>query len=205
MTTRKLHYISGVTMTIFIGLHLLNHVWSVFGADQHIALMHSLRYMYRNIFVETVLLCAVLIQIISGLKLFRINRKIVANNYDKLHVWTGLYLAIFFIIHLTAVLGGRFFLRLDTNFYFGVAGLNTFPLNLFFIPYYGLAIISFFGHIAAIHVKKMKHTILFLTPTRQATAILLLGFILTTVIFFGLTNHFHGVTIPKEYNVLIGK
>jgi hypothetical protein len=132
-------------------------------------------------------------------------RKTATTQFDKVHIWTGLYLAIFFIFHLSAVLGGRFFLHLDTNFYFGVAGLNSFPFNLFFIPYYGLAILSFFGHIASIHSKKMKQNIFGLPPNLQSIAILTFGLVLTIAIFYGLTNHFNGVTIPKEYEVLIGK
>lgn len=205
MTTKKLHYISGLVITTFVGLHLFNHTWSILGAEKHIEMMNTLRLFYRNIFVESVLLLAVLVQVVSGLKLFKANRKTVATLYDKLQIWTGLYLAIFFIIHLSAVLGGRFFLQLDTNFYFGVAGLNSFPFNLFFIPYYGLAIFSFFGHIASIHSKKMKQSVLGLTPQRQSFIILIFGVVLTIIIFYGLTNHFNGVTIPKEYDVLIGK
>ena len=205
MTIKKLHYISGLTITVFVGLHLFNHFVSIYGAERHIEMMNTLRLFYRNIFVETILLSAVLVQIISGLNLFKATRKTVISSFDKFHIWTGLYLAVFFVIHLSAVLGGRLVLHLDTNFYFGVAGLNSFPFNLFFIPYYGLAIISFFGHIASIHNKKMKQTVLGLTPNRQAIVILTFGLILTIVIFYGLTNHFNGVTIPKEYNVLIGK
>jgi hypothetical protein len=205
MTIKKIHYISGLTIALFVGLHLFNHICSIFGADKHIEIMNVLRHFYRNFFVETILLLAVLVQIISGLKLFRTNRKNAKTNFEKLHIWTGLYLAIFFVIHLGAVLGGRYLLHLDTNFYFGVAGLNSFPTNLFFIPYYGLAIISFFGHIASIHSKKMKKSILGLSPNKQAALILIFGLILTLTIFYGLTNHFNGVTIPKEYNILIGK
>ena len=94
---------------------------------------------------------------------------------------------------------------LDTNFYFGVAGLNTFPLNLFFIPYYGLAIISFFGHISAVHSIKMKTKILGLEPIKQSYGILTIGIIITLIILYGLTNGFNGVEIPKEYYRLIGK
>jgi hypothetical protein len=205
MTTNKIHYISGLTISVFISLHLFNHFCGIWGTDKHIEIMNVLRHFYRNIFIETILLFAVLVQIISGLKLFKINRKIASTNFEKLHVWTGLYLAIFFVIHLSAVLGGRYFWHLDTNFYFGVAGLNSFPTNLFFIPYYGLAIISFFGHIASIHSKKMKKQIFSLTPNRQAIVIFIFGVILSMTIFYALTNHFNGVTIPKEYNILIGK
>lgn len=203
--TKKLHYISGVTITVFIGLHLFNHFWSIFGAEKHIEMMNTLRLFYRNIFIESILLLAVFIQIFSGLKLFKINRKIATNNFEKIQIWSGLYLAVFFIIHLTAIFVGRLILKLDTNFYYGVAGLNTFPYNLFFVPYYMLAILSFFGHIAAIHNKKMKQTFFRLSPNKQSIAILTFGIILTVIIFYGLTNHFNGVTIPKEYNVLIGK
>lgn len=202
---KKLHYLSGIIITIFVGLHLFNHLWSILGVNQHIALMDTLRLFYRNLLVETILLFAVFIQILSGLKLFKANRNTSTAPFEKLHHWTGFYLAIFFIIHVGAVLGGRHFLHLDTNFYFGVAGLNSFPFSLFFIPYYGLAIISFFGHLASIHGKKMKRTIFRLNPQNQATAILAIGLILTIIIFYGLTNHFRGVTIPKEYNVLLGK
>jgi succinate dehydrogenase/fumarate reductase cytochrome b subunit len=205
MSTNKIHYFSGLIITLFVGLHLFNHTWSVLGADQHIEMMNSLRLIYRNFIVESVLLIAVIIQITSGLKLFLSPSKNEIALVDKLHRWTGLYLAIFLVIHLSAVLVGRLVLNLDTNFYFGVAGLNSFPFNLFFIPYYSLAILSFFGHVACIHNKKMKSSIFSLSPNLQSITIFTIGICLTLIIFFGLTNRFKGVTIPKEYEVLIGK
>lgn len=205
MPIKKLHYFSGLTIAIFVGLHLFNHFCSIFGADKHIEIMNVLRLFYRNIFVETILILAVFTQIITGIKLFFNKRKTAATFFDKLQIWTGLYLAIFFVIHLSVVFGGRLFLQLDTNFYFGVVGLNSFPFTLFFVPYYGLAIISIFGHIASVHSKKMKHNIFGLTPGGQSKAILFLGLCLTILIFYGLTNKFNGVKIPAEYNVLIGK
>ncbi len=167
--------------------------------------MHALRHVYRNILIETLLLIAVVIQIISGFRLFRVYRKQAVTFFEKLHLWTGLYLAFFFIIHVSAVLGGRFVLHLDTNFYFGVAGINTFPFNLFFVPYYGLAIVAFFGHAASVHNKKMTQPVLGFTPAAQAKLILILGICLTGIAFYGLTNQFNGVPIPPQYNVLIGK
>ncbi len=205
LTTTRLHYLSGILLTVFVGLHLFNHLFSIAGAVKHIEVMNGLRVFYRNILVEIILLMAVLVQIVSGIKLFKKNRKAAVSGLDKLHLWTGLYLAAFFVIHVGSVLVGRTLLNLDTNFYYGVAGLNTFPFNLFFIPYYLLATLSFFGHLAAIHNKKMKQTVFNWTPRRQAKAILALGMIVTGLMFYGLTNHFRGVKIPAEYNVLIGK
>jgi len=190
---------------MFVGLHLFNHFSSIFGANKHIEVMNTLRLFYRNIFVETILLSAVFVQLFSGLHLFKMNRKTATSNFERLQIWTGLYFTVFLVIHLTAVFCGRFFLHLDTNFYFGVAGLNSFPFSLFFTPYYALAIISFFGHIACVHNKKMKHFVFGLAPNSQSKAIIIFGICLTIIIFYGLTNHFEGVKIPVAYNILIGK
>lgn len=205
MNIKKIHFISGLSIAVFVGLHLFNHFMSIWGAEKHIAVMDNQRRFYRNIFVETILLLAVLTQIITGIKLFIRKHKTAISFFEKVQIWSGLYLSIFFVIHVSVVFVGRIFLHLDTNFYFGVAGLNSFPLNLFFIPYYGFAIISFFGHLSAVHNSKMKQTIFGLTAYRQSKIILLFGLILTIAIFYGLTNQFKGVTIPKEYDILIGK
>lgn len=202
---KKIHYVSGLGITIFIVLHLFNHTFSILGAAEHIKMMNTLRYFYRNVFIETILLACVFVQILSGLKLFFEKRKIARSYFERLQVYSGLYLVIFFIIHLGAVLGGRYFLHLNTNYYFGVAGLNTFPFNIFFVPYYALAIIAFFSHIAAVHQKKMKRSVYGLVPIFQSKAIIISGIFLTIIIFYGLTNHFYGVKIPAAYNVLIGK
>ena len=202
---KRLHYFSGIIILIFVGFHLLNHVYSIFGINAHIQLMKDFRVVYRNIIIETVLLTAVAIQIITGTKLFLKKRKTASGFFEKLQIRTGLYLAFFLLFHVGVVLFGRYYLKLDTNLYFGVAGLNTFPYNLFFIPYYALAIISFFGHISAVHSKKMKTKILEIGPIKQSFAILFFGVILTVVIFYGLTNGFSGIEIPRAYDVLIGK
>lgn len=205
MKLKKVHYISGVILTLFIGVHLFNHFMSLFGVETHIALMDTLRKVYRNSILEILLFTAVSVQIISGLRLFASKRRRLANRFQKLQIYTGLYLAFFLVIHVGAVLTGRLVLHLDTNFYFGVAGLNTFPLNLFFIPYYVLAILSFFGHIAAIHYQKMRIKILGITVAQQATFILILGVVISVCILYGLTNGFNGVEIPDEYSILTGK
>ncbi len=202
---RKLHFFTGIIITVFTGLHLFNHAWSLLGADAHIALMNSLRMVYRTVFVEIVLLAAVFIQLVSGLKLFRQHRKTAISFFEKLHVWTGLYLAMFFLFHVGAVMTGRFILHLDTNYYFGVAGLVTFPFTLFFVPYYSLAVISFFGHLAAVHAKKMSKTVAGISPQAQAKMMLFAGVFFTALLMFALTNQFQGVEIPEAYHVMIGK
>jgi succinate dehydrogenase/fumarate reductase cytochrome b subunit len=203
MKLKRLHYLTGFVITTFIVVHLINHVFALWGADKHIAVMHMLRSIYRNRVMEICLLLAVSIQVASGLRLWISKRKILTSTFDKLQLWSGIYLAFFFIIHISAVLTGRFLLQLDTNFYFGVAGLNTFPLNLFFIPYYSLAIVSFFVHVAMVHAKRMKWNVLYLTPHHQAKVIMLFGVVLTIIILYGLTNGFKGFEIPEDYQLKI--
>lgn len=205
MDLKKIHYFSGLTLTVFVGLHLLNHSFSIGGADKHIDIMTTLRYSYRNPVVETVLLLAVATQIFSGLRLFGGKRKTAETFFEKLQIWTGLYLALFFVIHLGAVFAGRFILHLDTNFYFGVAGLNSFPFHLFFIPYYSLAVISFFGHVSSIHNHRMKKAIFGISPRTQSICILAIGICFTIFLIYGLTNRFQGFEIPESYKIVIGK
>lgn len=205
MPTKRLHYYSGLFLTIFIALHLLNHLLSMGGVDTHIHAMKILRMGYRNPLVEALLLLAVGIQIVSGGKLFFQKRPHAVHFFEKLHIGSGAYLALFLLIHLSAVMAGRWMLHLDTNFYFGVAGLNYFPTLLFFVPYYGLAILAFGGHIASIHYQKMQQNIGSFTPYQQSMGILIVTILLTICIFYGLTNALTGVTIPQEYDVLIGK
>lgn len=203
MLTRRIHYYSGITIALFVTVHLTNHAVSLMGIEKHIEVMTQLRKVYRNIFAEILLLSAVCIQIFSGIQLYRSRFKIAKGFYEKLQLWSGLYLAIFFVIHLSAVMVGRFFLNLDTNFYFGAAGLNQFPFNIFFVPYYSLAIFSFFAHIASVHYRKMKER------SRNATLpsglILIVGVVTVFFLMYGLTNGFNGIAIPSEYGILIGK
>ncbi len=202
---KKIHFLSGLTISIFVGLHLMNHLIGIFGAAAHVELMDKLRIIYRNPFSEFILLLAVGSQIITGLKLFLSKRKSAMGFYGKLQIWTGLYLAFFLVIHVSAVMVGRYILILDTNFYFGAAGLNSFPVNLFFIPYYGLSVVAFFGHLAAIHYqKKRKGTSEYLVQ-KQSRIILTIGVVISVLILFGMTGGFRSVEIPEGYRVLTGE
>lgn len=189
----------------FISCHLFNHLISLAGINAYFSVMNFLRYFYRAIWLEPILIAAVLLQIISGFALYRKTRKSATSFFEQLHIWTGLYLAFFLLIHVGAIMAGRYWLGLDTNFYFGAAGLNSFPSNLFFVPYYTLAIMAFWGHIAAIHRKKMHRNLFNATPQQQAIALLVLGMAITIAILYGMTRGFQGFDIPKMYQVLVGK
>lgn len=205
MQIQKTHYVSGLIISVFVALHLFNHAFALGGAERHIELMNALRLFYRNPLAETVLLLCVVLQIYSGYRLFGTQKQTARTPFQRLHIGTGLYLAAFLSIHVSAVLAGRWLLKLDTNFHFGTAGLNAFPANLFFIPYYWLAVFAFFGHLAAVHRQKMSFSVLGLNPKNQALILVALGIVAAFFFVYTLTNQFRGFDIPAEYNILIGR
>ena len=138
-TIRRLHYISGITLSVFIGFHLLNHLFALAGPATHIAFMEKLRTVYRQPIIETILLLAVVIQIASGIRLlFNRQKKMIA---EKIQIYSGIYLSFFLIVHVSAIIAGRQIEHLDTNFYFAGAGLNLYPATLFFSPIISLAFV----------------------------------------------------------------
>ena len=86
MITKRIHYIYGIIISLFVSFHLVNHVFSVFGVEKHIEIMNSIRLVYRNIFVEIILLSAVVIQIVSGIKMVIQNRKKAISKFEKLSI-----------------------------------------------------------------------------------------------------------------------
>ncbi|MEL6133107.1 MAG: hypothetical protein AAFR59_07040, partial [Bacteroidota bacterium] len=156
---------------------------------------------YRHPVAEGILLLTLIFQIQSGTLFFWKARKRKLPFWYQIQRWSGVYLAFFFVNHLLAIAVGRYVLQLDTNLYFGATGLNTFPYFLFFIPYYGLAICSFFAHLAAIHAQKMKITVRGFQPHQQAWIILTLGLIYALAILMGLTDNFQGLSIPSPYQL----
>jgi hypothetical protein len=198
---RILHYYSGLTLASFVALHLYNHLMALGGLQRHIDIMNSLRIVYRNPIVESLLLIAVAIQIFSGLRLYLRLKKNPGYGFAKLQIWSGLYLSFFFIFHVLAVLYGRTVQHLDTNVYYGIAGLNAFPYLFFFVPYYALAIMAFFTHIAAVHVQKMRRPIFGLPPRTQSIVIIMIGLAFTLIILHTFTDGFKGYTLPKAYQL----
>jgi succinate dehydrogenase/fumarate reductase cytochrome b subunit len=192
---KKIHYTAGIIITIFISIHVLNHLMLVKGDSTHIEFMNVARKLYRNPFAETVLVLALVVQIASGVSLVRKKWKHAKNYFDRLQIWSGLYFVYFLFSHTAAVMIGRHSLHVDTNLYYGASPLNNDPVKYVFVFHYGLAILAFFIHTACIHRTKMKHYVSEKPATIQSWLIMALGGIVTLIILFNMMN----VTIPKEY------
>lgn len=143
---RQFHSWSALGLATFLVLHIVNHLVGLAGQDWHMAYMTTARKFYRHRFVEPLLILLIIWQASSGLTLLWRGRRRNRDLLDWMQQASGLYLSIFLLIHVGAVLSGRFILGLDTDFRFAAAGLHAWPFNWFFAPYYFLAVLSLFVH-----------------------------------------------------------
>ncbi len=186
---------------IFALLHISNHLFAISGVANHIAVMNSLRVIYRNPFVEILLLCAVVVQIITGLRLFWTGRNKRSSFLDWVQAFSGLYLAFFLVIHVSAVLVERNVFRLDSNFYFAAAGLLRFPLLLFFVPYYFLSVAAIFTHLGCGLRRAMMARRAEGLGSRMAYLMMLMGIIIAGIIVATFSGLFYEIVLPTEYRL----
>jgi len=194
---KLLHYYTGITISLFIGMHILNHFMIFHSERMHIQFMNRMRKIYRNPVIETILLLAILTQIITGPILIIAKWNKATEFFDWLQIFSGLYLALFLANHVKAVMMGRHKLHLDTNLYYGAGVMNMWPHKLFFIPYYSLAIFSFFSHVGSIHRFKIEGFVGAAAAKTQGYIIIATGAIATSILIARLSHlkDFHVDTI----------
>lgn len=151
MKLKQLHRISGIVIATFLVLHLSNHLFALGGPALHIAVMKYFRMVYRFPPVEVLLLLCVTIQIISGLLLVFTKGFRKQPFYAIAQSLSGIYLSLFLINHVRAVLLARYEWHVETDFYFASGVAVHYPEKLFFIPYYTLSVLCAFTHIACAH------------------------------------------------------
>jgi hypothetical protein len=142
----RLHRYSGAVLGLFIIFHLANHLLLLGGPATHLAAMDALRVVYRWPPAEALLLACVLVQAVTGV--MRLRRTTGAPGRMAARI-AAMYLLYFLVAHTLAVLGARGLFKLDTNLYFGAAGLHVWPFGLFFAPYYVLAVTAVFVHLGS--------------------------------------------------------
>lgn len=195
ISIKSIHYLSGLTLSVFIFIHLINHLLSILdGPELHIEWMEKFRKIYRNQFVELLLLTSVLFQIITGIYLLFANQEKIF--VKKIQIYSGLYLSFFLVIHVSAVITGRQIEHLDTNFYYAGVGLNFFPS--IFIPYYFLSVVAVFLHVASLH---------YINTNSMNTSILIgiIGILISILIILGFTDFLQWREMPLEYINFINK
>jgi hypothetical protein len=198
MALRKLHALSAVLIAAFVSVHIANHLAGLAGATTHIAFMEAARSVYRLRVVELALLSCVAFQIVSGLTLFVRGRRHPHGFIPWLQAVSGALLAFFLVVHVGSVLFGRAALDLDTNFYFAAAGLHVAPFQFFFAPYYFLAVVALFTHVACAAYWRSQ------SRPRVARILIVaipsaIGLMVSMLIVLSLAAALFPVEIPTEY------
>ncbi|MEZ4885567.1 MAG: hypothetical protein R3E32_12615 [Chitinophagales bacterium] len=198
-TLQKIHRVSAIGLGIFITAHIFNHLLATKSIALHIEVMNALRLVYYQPFIEVLLIISVIVQAFTGIFLFRKNYKYLHSRISKLQAYSGLYLAFFLLAHTTATIGGNWFFQIDTNFYFGAVTLKRVPYVFFFLPYYFLAITSFFTHIACGLSKYLVKNKGLKMAYRFVYAAIIVGTICSIVILLAFSGVLHEFELPSAY------
>lgn len=146
----KAHRILASLLLIFIITHLLIHSTALVGADLHIKILSLARYFYLNAIIEPILILSIIAQVIIGFMLLKRRWKQKDRGFwGWVQILSGTYLGYFLVMHSSAALITRYYVGLDTNYYWVAGTLNIGILPYFFTPYYFLAVFSLFSHLAA--------------------------------------------------------
>jgi hypothetical protein len=204
MNLRLFHRTVAVLVLLFVVVHVANHLASLSIISTHIAFMGAARTVYRQPVIEVVLLSCVAFQVASGLRL-------VIRGWRQRSGWiawfqalSGAYLAFFLLLHVGAVLCGRTVLHLDTNFYFAAAGLNVHPFQLFFAPYYFLAIFALFAHLGCA-VYWQSHAASRMAAVLAIGLPTLVGALVAMAIVLALAGMINPVDVPPKYKATFGQ
>ncbi len=198
MNLRIIHKYSALVIVAFAFVHITNHLVSLINIQSHIAFMGIARKTYRQPIVEGLLLLCVAFQATSGLWLVIRGWKKRRGFVAWLQAISGGYLACFLAVHVGAVLYGRAVLRLDTNFYYAAAGLHVPPNQILFGPYYFLAVLALFAHLACAAYWSLQGASVRLRSLAIGIPILV-GSVASLLIVLSLAGQLQPVNVPSKY------
>ena len=144
---RRFHRVSALLIVTFGAAHILNHSAALLNVATHTAVLDVLRVVYRSPIIETLLIGAILLQVATGGTLvsrLQLGRPSSAANVQAL---SGIYLAVFFLAHVSAALMARPDTNTDFVWAAGRSGLLASPRLTLLLPYYLLGVAAFFAHV----------------------------------------------------------
>jgi len=160
---RALHGGAAVLVATFAAAHVLNHLASLHSLAAHARVMAALRVVYRHPVAEVLLVAAVVVQLVSGVRLAWRARLTPATAVRDVQLLSGATLAAFLVSHATAVFVlARGVLHVDPSFSWamgGPRGLLAPGALVHLLPYYGLGVLALFAHIASEWVTNLAHVV----------------------------------------------
>jgi len=195
----KIHRLSATIVATYALGHLFNHLVALRGIDAHVDFMKAYREIYRYPALEALLFLCLTYQIASGSYFIIKGWGQRHDFWDKAQALSGAYLVFFLLLHVGAVLFGRAILKLDTNFYYAAAGLNIAPFPVFFLPYYFLAVVAFFTHVACAFHRLARGHVTETMRNKVGYAVVIVSIVLSSIIVATFSGAFYKVDIPREY------
>lgn len=198
---RSIHRCTAGLILVFLVTHIIHHVSGIFGVETYNTIQDNLRVVYRNQFIEPILLTAVVVQLFVGLSLLimSIKQEWPKGFWGWLQLISGLLLFLTVGEHLIALYLARVESGLDTNFYWPLSVMDGAPFIYYFAPYYFLMVSSIFAHAAAgLHFigrdRAWSEKV-----DRYAIGLIVLGLVIATLIVLILAQTFYHVDLPQEW------
>jgi hypothetical protein len=151
---RVAHGVSAPALVmIFLALHITNHLMFPAGAGTYDAVMKVFRHVYRNDFLQPLVVTLFFFQIGTGL--FFVWRLTAApsDRFRTFQIGSGVYLAFYVLGHMDSVfIFARAYLGMDSGWGFATGaptGLVMDPWNIRLVPHYWLAVFFVLAHLAS--------------------------------------------------------
>ena len=150
---RVVHGITGAIVLLYVGFHILNHLFGLIGPDAHAAVMGLGRKVYRAPLIEPLLVALMLFQVGSGLYLAW-RWSVSALDFQKtFQIASGIYLSVFILGHMNSVfLYARTYLGIATGWAFATGaptGLIHDAWNIRLLPHYLLGVFFVLAHLSS--------------------------------------------------------
>lgn len=203
---KQLHRLTAYFLIVFVIAHIGNHLFLVTGRETYNQVQDVLNAVYRNSFLEPLLIITVCIQVFIGLKMSinSLRRKPKRpfwqrGFWEKAQIISGFIFAFFIIEHLLALAVVRWTTTLETEFYWPASVMNGAPFTYYFIPYYFLGVLAIMVHIG-IGLRYVVQR----SGRRQLGNVLgissiILGTIFGATIVLGLKGAFYEIILPPEW------
>jgi len=200
-TMRKIHKINAVFLIVFLMLHLATHLSGIFGISTYNSVQSTLRLIYGNLLVETVVIASIVIQLVVGAIL--LVRSLCRGRPVGFWPWTqvlsgGLFL-IFMAQHLYSLWFARVIFDLNTNFYWPASVMSGPPFIYYFIPYYFLGVWAVIAHIGV----GVRYWVLNagnkIAADRVGVGIIVAGAFVSALILPILSGVFFEIEMPQEW------
>lgn len=192
MTLTALHRLLGLLLIVFIIAHFANYAALFWGVEQYLAVQNVLRKIYRNQFVEPVLIAGFAIQLGLGMRLL-LKRGWPRSFWSRLQWASGLILTLFLVQHVGAALYTRaVWPSIDTNVYWAASVVSQTHSALYFVPYYVLGVAAFFAHIAAVLALKKRRK-------GVAYTLCIFGLVFSISLVMSLAGAFFEINLPAPY------